>query len=145
MDISKAPNFSSLLSSIREHLRSSPCTQEYYVAAATKMFYKLFGAQDQGGPVQVPCHNDFVQFVVHHWPTVKSFRGSVLANTVLWGRVSKCKNSPNEIEINNSLIVQAEAVSSYLRSQSDTLKLIYCSSCRPVQIPTLTYQLPCIT
>jgi hypothetical protein len=108
-DLYKATNFSRLLSSIREHLRTSVDTQEHYVSAAREISYKLWGT-DRGGSVS--CHDDFLQFVVNHWPTFRSFRGS--ASTVLWGRVSKHDNSPNEVGINNSLIVQAEAVSSYL-------------------------------
>ena len=110
IDLSKATNFCGLLSSIREHLRTSIDTQGHYISAATKMFYKIFGT-DQGG--HVPCHKDFLEFVVNHWPTVKSFKGS--ANTVLWGKVLKRDNSPNEISINNSLIAHAETVSSYLK------------------------------
>ena len=106
INLLKATNFCDLLSSIREHLRTSIDTQGYYVSNAKMIYYKLY-SMDQGG--HVPCHNDFLEFVVNHWPTVRSFRGS--ANTVLWGRVPKRDNSPNEIGINNNLIAQAEVVS----------------------------------
>ena len=95
--------------SIRQHLRTSAGTQGHYVSAAAEMFYKLFGT-DRGG--HVPCRDDFIEFIVNHWPTIKSFKGP--ENTVLWGSVSKRENSPNVICINNSLIAQAEVVSSYL-------------------------------
>ena len=108
IDLHTATNFSHLLSDVREHLKTSVDTQEHYISVAKEVFYKLSGT-NRGS---VPCHNDFFQFITNHWPTFRSFRGP--SGTVLWGRVSKSDNTPNEISINNSLICLAEAVSCYL-------------------------------
>lgn len=103
-------NFHTLLSSIRRHLYTSVETQGFYVLIAQEIYSKLLAKHTQVPLDHEPCLDDFQSFVINHWPTFRSIKGS--SSSVMWGRVSKSpEDSRNEIEILNSLISAAEVVS----------------------------------
>jgi hypothetical protein len=111
LDLNTATNFSHLLSSIRQHLCSSTHTQGFYVDAAQRMFYELSSNNPFINLDSLPSHDDFVQFVVNHWPTFKPIGEE--AGKFLWGRVSKSPDALHEVGISYNLIYMAEMVSPY--------------------------------
>ncbi|KAF8344945.1 hypothetical protein F5887DRAFT_968646 [Amanita rubescens] len=103
-----AVNFIRILSTIRRHLYTSTDTQSHYISIAQDFYSKLSGGSSGGILDHQPCREDFLSFVVDHWPTFRSIEGSENSSDVLWGRVSKQAKSLHEVGILSSLVSAAE-------------------------------------
>ena len=101
-----AVNFVRILSTIRRHLYTSADTQSHYISIAQDFHSSSGGILDHQ-----PCQADFLSFVVDHWPTFRSIKGSEDSTEILWGRVLKQPESLHEVGILSSLVSAAEVVS----------------------------------
>lgn len=110
LDLRGAFNFIQILSTIRRHLHISSNTQNVYISIARDFQSRLPTASRD--VLDHQCgKEDFLSFIINHWPTFRSFESAGNLSEVTWGRVQKKFGSLNEVAISNSLVSVAEMVS----------------------------------